>query len=296
MMMQKSTIEAAHRFPAVKASANPWSGLGRILTYAALIVLSLLFLTPFLFMIGTSFKPYADIVGDPLNPIPFHLTFSNFSHLFEKLPFFTQLANSLIIAVSLTLLAIVFNSLVAYGFARFDFKYKHGLFIAMLTTMMIPGQISLVPSFIMFRAFRWLDTFWPLILPGAVGAFGIFLIRQVMVTIPKEIFDSARIDGCSELGTFIRIAFPLSASAIGIVALLTFMNAWNDYLGPLIYLTSGSKMTLAVGLTTMNNPYEIDYASPITGALLMSLPVLVLLSIVGHKYFVDGLTAGSIKG
>nr|WP_276316324.1 carbohydrate ABC transporter permease [Paenibacillus artemisiicola] len=247
-------------------------------------------------MIGTAFKRYEDIVGDPLNPLPIRPTLSNFSHLFEKLPFFALLANSLIIAVSVTLLAIVFNSLVAYGFARFEFKGKHGLFMGMLATMMIPGQITLVPSFMMFRSFGWLDTFWPLILPGIVGAFGVFLIRQVMTAIPKEIFDSARIDGCSELGSFFRIALPLSGSAIGIVALLTFMGAWNDYLGPLIYLSSGSKMTLAVGLTTMNNPYKIDYASPITGALLMSLPVLALLSVIGHKYFVDGITAGSIKG
>ncbi|WP_054024582.1 carbohydrate ABC transporter permease [Bacillus sp. FJAT-28004] len=270
--------------------------LFNVIIYSVLTLLSLLFLTPFLFMIGTSFKKYEDIVGDPLNPLPLRPTFDNFIHLFEKLPFFTQLVNSLIIAVSLTLLAILFNGLVAFGFARYDFKYKNTLFVAMLATMMIPGQMTLVPSFIMFRSFGWLDSFLPLILPGIVGAFGVFLIRQVMIDIPREIYESAKIDGSTELGTFFRIAFPLSASAIGIVALLTFMNAWNDYIGPLIYLTSGSKMTLAVGLTTMNNPYQIDYASPITGAFLMSLPVLVLLSVIGHKYFVDGLTAGSIKG
>ncbi|MBO7747025.1 carbohydrate ABC transporter permease [Paenibacillus sp. MWE-103] len=294
--MQKLAAATAESLPVKQSSRISGHGSGRLLAFAVLILLSLLFLTPFLFMIGTAFKRYEDIVGDPLNPLPIRPTLSNFSHLFEKLPFFALLANSLIIAVSVTLLAIVFNSLVAYGFARFEFKGKHGLFMGMLATMMIPGQITLVPSFMMFRSFGWLDTFWPLILPGIVGAFGVFLIRQVMTAIPKEIFDSARIDGCSELGSFFRIALPLSGSAIGIVALLTFMGAWNDYLGPLIYLSSGSKMTLAVGLTTMNNPYKIDYASPITGALLMSLPVLALLSVIGHKYFVDGITAGSIKG
>ncbi|WP_308638307.1 carbohydrate ABC transporter permease [Paenibacillus silvisoli] len=294
--MQKSAFALGSRLPVTKASVPVRHGVGRTFAYLVLILTSLLFLTPFLFMIGTAFKRYEDIVGDPLNPFTLRPTLDNFSHLFGKLPFFAMLVNSLIIAVSLTLLSIVFNALVAYGFARYEFKFKHGLFVCMLATMMIPGQITLVPSFVMFRSFGWLDTFWPLILPGAVGAFGVFLIRQIMVAIPKEIFDSARIDGCSELGTFFRIALPLSGSAVGIVALLTFMGSWNDYLGPLIYLSSGSKMPLAVGITTMNNPYKIDYASPITGALLMSVPVLILLSVIGHKYFVDGLTAGSIKG
>ncbi|SEO37753.1 carbohydrate ABC transporter permease [Paenibacillus sp. OV219] len=294
--MEKSALAVGNQVVVSQASTPIWRGTGRIVVYLVLILMSLLFLAPFLFMIGTAFKRYEDIVGDPLNPLPLHPSLANFSHLFDKLPFFAMLGNSLIIAVSLTALAIIFNALVAYGFSRYDFKFKHGLFVCMLATMMIPGQITLVPSFVMFRSFGMLDTFWPLILPGAVGAFGVFLIRQVMVAIPKEIYDSAKIDGCSELGTFFRIALPLSGSAVGIVGLLTFMGAWNDYLGPLIYLSSGSKMTLAVGLTTMVNPYKIDYASPITGALLMSVPVLVLLSIIGHKYFVDGLTAGSIKG
>ncbi|KRF38051.1 carbohydrate ABC transporter permease [Paenibacillus sp. Soil787] len=266
------------------------------ISYIMLIAISLVFVAPFLFMIGTAFKSYDAIVGQPLNPFPIHPVLDNFTHLFEKLPVGTQLFNSFTISVSVTFLSILLNSLVAFGFARYQFKYKSALFSVMLATIMIPGQLTLVPSFIMFRSFGMLDTFYPLILPGMVGAFGVFLIRQVMVSIPEEVYDSARIDGCSELGTFFRIALPLSKSATGIVALLTFMGSWNDYLGPLIYLTSDSKMTLAVGITMMNNPYEIDYASPITGACLMSVPVLILLSIVGHKYFVDGLTAGSLKG
>ncbi len=264
--------------------------------YVVLIVMSFAFLVPFLYMVGTSFKKYDEIVSRPLNPIPLEPTLENFIRLFEKLPFWTQFFNSVFIAVSITVLSIVFNSLVAFGFARYDFKYKNPLFVAMLATMMIPGQLTLVPTFMMFRAWGWLDTFYPLIIPGAVSAFGVFFIRQVMVAIPRELYDSARVDGCSELGTFFRIAMPLSASAIGVIAILTFMGSWNDYLGPLIFLTSENKMTLAVGLTTMNNPYKIDFASPITGSFLMAIPVLVMLSVVGQKYFVEGLTAGSIKG
>ncbi|KKI91107.1 hypothetical protein WQ54_16740 [Bacillus sp. SA1-12] len=265
-------------------------------SYVLLAFLSIIFLLPFLFMIGTSFKSYEEIVSRPLNPFPLNPTLQNFQLLFEKLPFMTQLFNSLIIAVSITVLAVFINSLVAFGFARYTFKYQNILFVSVLATMLVPPPLTLVPSFMMFRTFGWLDTFLPLILPGAASAFGVFLIRQVMISIPRELYESARIDGCSELGTFFRIAMPLSKSAIGIIALLTFMGSWNDFLGPLIYLTSETKMTLAVGITTMNNPYQIDYASPITGSFLMAIPVLIILSIVGQKYFVEGLTAGAIKG
>jgi multiple sugar transport system permease protein len=267
-----------------------------ILVYLLLIGMSLAFLTPFLYMVGTSFKSYDAIVSQPLQPFPLQPTLENFERLFEKLPFWTQFFNSVIISVSITVLAVLLNALVAFGFARYDFRYKDGLFVAMLATMMIPGQVTLVPSFMMFRSWGWLDTFLPLIVPGAITAFSVFLIRQIMVSIPRELYDSARVDGCTEIGTFLRVALPLAKSGLGIVGVLTFMNSWNDYLGPLIYLTSDMKMTLAVGITTMNNPYKIDYASPITGAFLMAIPVLILLIFVGQKYFVNGLTAGSVKG
>jgi multiple sugar transport system permease protein len=283
-----------------KATVMPSTRMGKMIRYGivylVLFVMSLAFLMPFLYMVGTSFKQYEDIVAQPLNPIPLNPTLENFSRLFEKLPFWTQFFNSVTIAVSITILAVFFNALVAFGFARYDFKYKNVLFVAMLATMMVPGQVTLVPSFMMFRSWGWLDTFWPLILPGAITAFSVFLIRQIMLSIPRELYDSARVDGCTELGTFIRIALPLSMSGLGIVGILTFMGSWNDYLGPLIYLTSETRMTLAVGITTMNNPYKIDYASPITGAFLMAIPVLILLVIVGQKYFVNGLTTGSVKG
>jgi ABC-type glycerol-3-phosphate transport system permease component len=275
----------------------PWKKTLRYTAaYVVLIGMSFLFLIPFLYMVGTSFKPYEEITSRPLNPFPLNPTLDNFVRLFEKLPFWTQFFNSVLIAVSITLLAVLFNSLVAFGFARYDFRHKNKLFVGMLATMLIPGQLTLVPTFMMFRAWGWLDTFYPLILPGAVSAFGVFFIRQVMVSIPRELYDSARVDGCSELGTYVRIAIPLSMSAIGIIGILTFMGSWNDYLGPLIFLSSEHKMTLAVGLTTMNNPYKIDFASPITGSFLMAIPVLIMLSIVGQKYFVQGLTAGAMKG
>jgi len=270
--------------------------LSAVAAYVVLAALSVAFLVPFLFMIGTSFKTYDDIVASPLNPIPFRPTLDNFALLFEKLPFWDQLFNSLFIAVSVTALAIVFNSLVAFGFARYDFKYKNALFIAMLSTLLLPPQMTIVPQFLMFKSWGWLNTYSPLVFPGAVAALGIFLIRQIMASIPKELYDSARVDGCSELGTFVRIATPLAASGIAIVGILTFMGSWNDFLSPLIFLSTEDMMTLSVGITTMNNPYKIDYATPITGAFLMGVPVLVLIAVVGHKYFVAGIAAGAIKG
>jgi ABC-type glycerol-3-phosphate transport system permease component len=247
-------------------------------------------------MIGTSFKKYDDIVSSPLNPIPLRPTLENFILLFQKIPFWTQFFNGVTIAVSVTLLSMVFNALVAYGFSKYDFKGKSILFTIVIATILIPSQMTLVPSFIMFRKWGWLDTFTPLILPAVISAINIFLIRQVMSAIPKELYESARVDGSTELGTFLRIAIPLSMSGIGIAGLLSFMQSWNDYLSPLIFLVSEHKMTLSVGISTMNNPYKEDYATPITGAFLMAVPVLILLSVVGQKYFISGVTAGSVKG
>lgn len=270
--------------------------MNRITIYASLIILSFLFSVPFLFMVGTSFKTYDDIVNSPLNPIPLNPTLDNFVLLFQKLPFWTQFLNGAFIAVSVAVLAMIFNAVVAYGFSRYEFRGKQVLFMIVIATILIPSQMTLVPTFIMFRNWGWLDTFYPLIIPGAISAINIFLIRQIMNAIPKELYESARVDGSSEWGTFVRIAVPLSMSGIGIVGLLQFMGSWNDYLSPLIFLISEKKMTLAVGITTMNNPYKEDYATPITGACLMAIPVLILLSVVGRKYFVSGLAAGAIKG
>jgi multiple sugar transport system permease protein len=272
------------------------SRIQRLTVYAVLTVLSLLFSLPFLYMIGTSFKSYDDIVASPMNPVPLNPTLDNFVLLFQKIPFWTQFFNGVFIAVSVSLLAMICNSLIAYGFARYEFKGKGLLFTIVIATILIPSQMTLVPSFIMFRQWGWLDTFLPLILPGAVSAINIFLVRQVMSSIPKELYESARVDGSSEWGTFFRIAIPLSMSGVGIVGLLTFMGSWNDYLSPLIFLVSEHKMTLSVGISTMNNPYKEDYATPITGAFLMAVPVLILLSIVGRKYFISGVAAGAIKG
>ncbi|MEK3721234.1 carbohydrate ABC transporter permease [Paenibacillus sp. FSL H8-0034] len=270
--------------------------MNRMTVYATLIILSFLFSVPFLFMVGTSFKTYDDIVNSPLNPIPLKPTLDNFVLLFQKLPFWTQFLNGAFIAVSVAVLAMICNAVVAYGFSRYEFRGKQVLFMIVIATILIPSQMTLVPTFIMFRNWGWLDTFYPLIIPGAISAINIFLIRQIMNAIPKELYESARVDGSSEWGTFVRIAVPLSMSGIGIVGLLQFMGSWNDYLSPLIFLISEKKMTLAVGITTMNNPYKEDYATPITGACLMAIPVLILLSVVGRKYFVSGLAAGAIKG
>ncbi|MFH5184956.1 carbohydrate ABC transporter permease [Paenibacillus sp. TAB 01] len=267
-----------------------------ISVYTVLILLSFMFCVPFLFMIGTSFKKYEDIASQPLNPVPLRPTLDNFTLLFQKLPFWTQFANGIMIAVSISLLAMLFNSLVAYGFARYEFRFKNGLFFVVLSTLLVPSQLTLVPSFMMFRSWGWLNTFYPLILPASISAMSVFLIRQVMSAIPKELYESARVDGSSELGTFLRIALPLSMSGIGIVGVLAFMNSWNDYLSPLIFLTNEKRMTLAVGITTMSNPYKEDFATPITGACLMAVPVLILISAVGQKYFVSGLNTGAVKG
>lgn len=268
----------------------------RIGVWSLLVVVAASVAYPFLIMLSGTLKSDVAITTDPLNLIPPALTLDNVLELFERIPFARQFLNSLVIAATTSGLATFVCSVVAFGFARFDFKFKHALFIAVLATLMVPPQLLLVPQFKMFQAFGWLDTYYPLILPNVATAFGVFLVRQVMVGVPRELYESARMDGCSEWGVFWRIAVPLSKSGIGILALLTFMNSWNDFVTPLIYLQTEERYTLSVGLASLSNFYNVTYGVPFAGALLSALPMLVLLIVVGQRFFMEGLTTGAVKG
>jgi ABC-type glycerol-3-phosphate transport system permease component len=161
---------------------------------------------------------------------------------------------------------------------------------------MIPSQVGLVPLFLMMNWFRWIDTYWAIIVPGAVSAFGIFFMRSSMMGIPDEILDSARIDGASEFSIFSKIVLPMSTASIGILAVLTFTGSWNNFMWPLIVLSSDTKMTLPVGLATLMNLYKVEYGMLMAGSFLSTIPILILLILVGQKAFIRGITVGALKG
>jgi arabinosaccharide transport system permease protein len=266
------------------------------LIYAALIAFGVIVGAPFLYMITGSLKTNADLYSYPLNFLAPNPTLNNYNRLLsgEEIPYIQQFMNSIIVAVSQTLLALFFSSLVGWGFAKFEFFGKRFLFIFLLATLALPFQITLVPLFLMMFQIGWLDNYLAIIIPGSISAFGVFFMRQSMVTIPEELLDAARIDGASEWGIFWRIGIPLSRGALSVLAVLTYLGAWNDYLWPLIVLRSSEKFTYPVGLATLNGLYKVEYGMILAGAFIATLPV-VLIFVAGRKQLLDNLTIGAVK-
>lgn len=270
--------------------------IGTAFFYLVLLTLVILTLLPFAVMISGSFKTDVEMNRYPLSLWLREPTLNNYKTLFETIPFFRQFLNSLWVSTTCAVVAMVCNGLVAYGFTRFNFAGKNALFTIMLSTMLVPGMVFMVPSFKMYQQFGMFGTYFPLIIPFTMGAFGVFLVRQVMSQIPMELFESATIDGCGELRILFTIALPLSAAGIGIQGVLSFMGSWNDFMTPLIYLNKDIMLTLPIGLMRVQDFYKITYGAPLAGAFLSCVPVIIILTVVGQKYFMQGLMAGAVKG
>ncbi|MCY9410503.1 carbohydrate ABC transporter permease, partial [Bacillus inaquosorum] len=221
----------------------------RILTYGLLVSLSIVFIFPFLWLVGTSLKPENEAISFPPSLLPKVWDFANYKDVFTIVDFGQYYLNSIIVTVATVIGTVLSSTLVAYGFARIKGKGRDVWFILLLATMMLPPQVTMIPVYMIFAKLGWTNTFLPLIVPAFFGnAYFIFLLRQFFKTIPKELEESAYLDGCSTLGIFWRIVLPLSTPAVITVALLSFMWTWNDFLGPLIYLNDDSKFTLALGI------------------------------------------------
>ncbi len=270
---------------------------GLVLLFVALLIMAVITGAPFLYMITGSFKLNAEIFSYPLHFTPREPTMSNYVRLLNgsEIPFIRQFLNSALIASSQTLLSLFIASLVGWGFAKYEFGGKQPLFIFLLATLMFPFQVTLVPLFLLMLRLNWLDTYWAVIIPSSISAFGAFFMRQSMLSVPSELLDAARIDGSSEFGLYWRIGLPLSRAALSVLAVLTFLGAWNDYLWPLIVLRTAEKFTYPVGLATLVGLYKVEYGMILAGAFLATLPILVIF-LIGRNQFVAGLTAGALKG
>jgi ABC-type glycerol-3-phosphate transport system permease component len=281
----------------MKPAAKKNNYLMVFLFYLILAAAVFLVVYPFAIMISGSFKTDLEMNRSPLRLIPQDGTLGNYRTLFDTIPFWRQFFNSFMVSLSFAALTMLFSSSVAYGFTRFvRFKGKNILFSFILATMLIPPQVYLVPVFQLYRVLHFFGTYLPMLIPSLTNAFGIFLIRQVMSQVPRELYESATIDGCGELYIFFRIVIPLSISGIGILGVLTFMTCWNDFMTPLIYLNQETMYTLPIGLMRLQNFYKISYGAPLAGAFLSCVPVIVILTVVGQKYFIRGLMAGAVKG
>jgi len=267
-----------------------------ITLYSVLILISIFMILPFVWMLSTSFKLPQDIFGYPPRLIPENPILSNYTYIFQEKSLLRILFNTIIIALSSTLLSLFFTTLGGYGFAKFEFPGKKTLFAILLATMIIPGAVMMVPSFIIMRELGWVNTFLPLIIPGAAGAFGIFFFRQYISTINDELMDAARIDGASEFGIFWRIILPIISPGMISLGLIFFMRSWNDYMGPLIYLKSPINWTIAVAINSLSGGAGLTRWGEQMAMSVISLIPLLIIFLIFQRRFAEGITAGAIKG
>jgi multiple sugar transport system permease protein len=266
------------------------------LRYLLLTAVAALMVGPFLWMVSTSMKTQGEIFRYPPQWIPEQWNLRNYSAIMDVLPLGRMLLNSFTIAVSATIGQLASCALAAYAFARMKFRGKTPLYFVLLATMMIPPQVTMIPVFLIMKSLGLIDTLYALIVPAFFGgAFGTFLLRQFFSTIPVDLEDAARIDGCGSFRIFWRIVLPLSRPALTTLALFTFMAYWNDLFGPVIYLSSIGKATLTIGLANLQSgAMTTRYDLLMAGSVLSVLPILILF-IVGQRWFIRGIATTGLK-
>ena len=278
------------------AHKNVLKYLQTTLAYIFITLGALTMVIPFLWMISTALKEPGQIFSMPPVWIPKPIVWTNFTRAWSSLPFGLFSMNSFKVSILGTVGTLVSCSWAAYAFARLRFPFKNVLFTLILATMMIPGQITMIPVFVIMKYLGWYDTHFPLWVPHFFGsAFGTFLLRQFFMALPAELDDAAKIDGCNPLQIYYKIFLPLSKPALATLGVLTFLSSWNSLLGPVIYLKTIEKFTLMIGLAFFQGQYYTDYSLLMSGSLISLIPI-VLLYIVAQKYFVQGIALTGIKG
>ncbi|MGL4336991.1 MAG: carbohydrate ABC transporter permease [Turicibacter sp.] len=269
----------------------------KIVLYTVLTLGSIVMLLPFFWMISTALKPDSDIFTNPIKWIPTELYFDNFARALEVVPIGRYMANTTFLAAAKILGEVFISALVAFGFARFDFKFKKTMFMILLATMMLPYEVTMIPTFIMWSELGFADSYVPLILPAYFGSASfIFFLRMYFQTFPKELEESAIIDGANYLQIFFGIFVPLSKPALITIGLWAFMGTWNDLLGQLIYISSPDKYTIQLGLAAFSNMTGETLWGPLMAASFFALLPLILVLLFAQRYFVDGIKMSGIKG
>jgi len=265
--------------------------------WVAIVTLSLIFVIPLVWMILTSFRTVEDSRRIPMTLIPDELTLRAYQLMFadEQNPVFLWALNSLLAATGHVLLVLITASMAAYALARLEFRGKNALFGIIVITLFVPGFIFLMPNYLIMDQLGWLDTLIALIVPGAAGAFGVFFLRQFFLAIPKELEESARIDGANTWQIFTRIMLPNSKPALVTLALIAFLANWNDFIWPIFVLFSPERLTLPAGLSTLQAAYNIDYPVVMAGATFAAVPVLILFMFV-QRYVIEGVATSGLKG
>jgi multiple sugar transport system permease protein len=280
-----------------KNRLNPAKILWQVIVYLLLIAGAIVMLVPFFWMLSTSLKESFQVFSFPPKWIPDPIKWDNYILTFNSLPFGKWLVNTVVITASTIVGTLLSCTIVAYGFARFRARGRNVLFLVMLATMMLPSAVTMIPVFYLFKSLGWINTFYPLIVPAFFGnAFFIFLLRQFYMSIPTELEDAAKIDGLGTVGILWRIIVPLTLPALTTVAIFQFNGAWNDFMGPLLYLSKPDLYTLALGINFFKSQNDVQWNYLMAASLVTMLPSLILF-FVGQKYFIEGISlSGGIKG
>ena len=269
--------------------------LHRVLLYIVLILIAVIMVVPFLWMLSTSLKTQYDAVKIPPVWIPDPPQWENYVKLFTEQPMFQFMLNTIKIVFFVVLGQLFFSSLAAYSFARISFKGRNVVFFFYIATLMVPGQVTMIPTYLMFAKAGLTDNHLALILPAFFSAFGVFLLRQFFMSLPRELEEAAEIDGCNPFMTYWRIMLPLVVPAMLTLGVFTLMNTWNDYMGPLIYLSSPEKYTMTLGIAYFKGVYTTQWNLVMAGSIVSVVPILIAY-LCAQKYFIEGIAFSGVKG
>ncbi len=279
-----------------KSNKKTKETINKCFIYFFLVIGALIMAVPFLWMLSTSLKTEGTVFAIPPKWIPDVFLWSNYSQAIDEAQLVQGLVNTLTIVIPSLIIGLFSASIAAYGFAKLEFPGREKLFMILLSTMMIPGIVTMVPSYVIYRNLGWIDTFKPLMIPGMFGGVAcVFFLRQFFKNIPKELIEAAELDGLGYFGTFMKIVLPLSKPAIATQAIFGFLGGYNDYMGPLIYLNDPDKFTLQLKLASFNGAYSSEWTLIMAGSVLALIPT-VLLFYFAQKYFVEGIVMTGLKG
>ncbi len=268
---------------------------GKIILFIVCCLVAVIMVIPFIWMLSASFKLKNEIFSVPIRWIPEVFHADNYETIMQKINFPRYFFNTAKVTIIITLLQLLTCSMAAYAFSKLHFPGRDTIFLAYLGTMMVPWHAIMIPQFIVIQKLHLYDNHLSLILTGAFSAFGVFVLRQNMLSIPDSLNEAAKIDGCGPVGIYWRIILPLTKTGLATLTVLTFNNVWNDYMGPMIYLDKDTNRTIQLGLATFKRQFDTDYGAIMAGTVISLIPV-VIIYVVAQKYIVDGIAYSGVKG
>jgi multiple sugar transport system permease protein len=269
--------------------------ISNVILFLIALAVAFIMIVPFVWMLSASFKLKTEIFSVPIKWIPetFHL--DNYQSIVEEIPFPLYFFNTAKITVIITILQVITCSMAAFAFSKLRFPGRDTLFLAYLGTMMVPWHAIMIPQFIVIQKLGLYDNHLSLILTGAFSVFGVFILRQNMLSIPDSLGEAAKIDGCGPVGIYAKVILPLTKNGLATLVVLTFNNVWNDYMGPMIYLDKEANRTIQLGLATFKREFDTNYGAIMAGTVVSLIPV-VIIYIIAQKYIVDGIAYSGVKG